>query len=90
MKSVSTALLGAGLLLLGACGGGEEANSAANNSADTLSLENEDVLAPTDNGLEGTTDANLAVDANALGNSADLNAADANLSVDANASVNSQ
>lgn len=87
MKSVSTALLGAGLLLLGACGGGADEAATGNNSTDTLTLEDE-TLAPVDNALDTAIDANLATDANAVG--ADVNTVDANVAVDANASVNNQ
>jgi len=88
MRSVSTAIAGAGLLLLTACGGGAEEAATENNTVETLDVGSEDVLAPTDNGLDADIDANLGADTNALGT--DVNALDANLSVDANASVNSQ
>ena len=88
MRSVSTALAGAGLLLLTACGGGAEEAATENNTIETLDVGSEDVLAPTDNTLETGIDASQGADLNALGS--DVNALDANLSLDANASVNSQ
>lgn len=67
MKRISTAILAAGLVALGACGGGAETNVAANNSSDALyNVVPEDLnLLGNDVLLDDTgTDLN-AVDANA-------------------------
>ena len=80
MKPLSMAALAAGMLVLSACGGSQEANLAADNAAD----ESLNAL-PEDLG-----DENLLGEENLLGNEADLNAADAGNAADANASVNSQ
>ena len=80
MKRISTALLAAGLMALGACGGGDD--SAANNvAADTYNVVEEDLGNDVLLGNE------------ALGNDVTLgNEADANLATeaDANASTNAQ
>ena len=86
MKTVSIALLGAGMLALAACGGpAEDTNAAADNAVDTLAVP-ADELSPTDNLSE--------IPADSLGNEAlpaDANlAVDANLSADLNATANSQ
>ena len=69
MKPLSMAVLAAGLIVLSACGGSEEANLAADNAAADESLN----ALPEDLG-----------DENLLGNEGDLNAVDVN-AVDANA-----
>lgn len=88
MRSVSTALVGAGLLLLGACGGGADEANVADNGVDTLTIDEEDVLAPTDNGLGPVPDTTPA-EANALDNAIDANLPDEPLEV-SNESLNGQ
>ena len=81
MRKVSTALVAAGLLSLGACGGGSEQSGSAN-GADEVNVASDDLTA-TDN-LGADT---LGNDANALGLDAGnaVNAVDANLSGGGNA-----
>ena len=85
MKTVSIALLGAGMLALAACGGPAEETNVVDNGVDTLAVP-ADELSPTDNLSE--------IPADSLGNEAlpaDANlAVDANLSADLNATANSQ
>jgi hypothetical protein len=64
MKKIATALAGASLLVLGACGGSEEAT--VDNSADTLNVAVDDLTLP-DNSLD-------SVDANAAGDAANASA----------------
>ena len=78
MKLFSNVLLGAGMLVLAACGGGEEA--VTDNVVDTVAVPEEDVLAPTDGTL-------AEIPADSLGNETDLNTVDAGNAVDANVSV---
>lgn len=87
MKKVSIALLSAGVLALGACGGSEEANTAGN-SVEEYNVASDD-LGVTDN-LALPADLN-AVDAGNL--TTDLNSADANAAAGAtevNSAANSQ
>jgi len=83
MKLVSKALIVAGLMTLGACGGG---TNAADNSADLNAVDENLTLPPEDlaNLSEAPADAN-AVDANAAGADAETAAP-----VDANATANAQ
>lgn len=88
MKSVFTVLLGAGLLLLTACGGGSEEANVADNSVETLTVEDETTLAPTDDLLNSGNEVTPA-EANALDNAIDATLPEEPLVID-NASVNSQ
>ena len=85
MKKLSTALLAAGLLTLGACGSSEEA-PATNNSVEDVNLTTDD-LTTTDN-LAGTE--TLGNQADALGSEGGngAGAADANLTETGNAADN--
>lgn len=82
MKLGSMALVAAGLLALGACGGAAEENTAANAAEEDLyNVGTEDLTL--DNGL-GNDLGNVS-----LGNEADGNLSDANLA-DSNLAANSQ
>jgi hypothetical protein len=85
MKKLSTALLAAGLLTLGACGSSEEAPTT-NNSVEDVNLTTDDLTA-TDN-LAGTE--TLGNQADALGSKGGngTGAADANLTETSNAADN--
>jgi hypothetical protein len=73
MKALSTALLAAGLVALGACSGGDD-NAANNVGADTLNVAPDDL--GTDNFLVDETLGNdLGVDNTALNAAADTGAA---------------
>ncbi len=76
MKSLSIALLSAGLVALGACGGASEEVAVDNAATDTLVLPEDDTLAPVDNGLG-------EVPADVVGN--EVNALDADNVTEANA-----
>jgi hypothetical protein len=83
MKLVHTALLVAGLVALSACGGSEQANVAADNTAeDTLNVAADDLGAEN---LSGNELGGEATDLNAV----DANAVDANAATE-NASGNAQ
>jgi hypothetical protein len=85
MKALSTALLGASLLALAACGGSEDVtNNAAdlNTAGEELNLVDENAALP----IEDLGNAGNLTD---TGNATDLNATttDANLTTDANAAT---
>lgn len=86
MKKVTTALAAAGLLALGACGGGGSDAGAANNTVEDVNVS-ADGLTATDS-LDSNT---LGSDSNAFGvDSGNLaNVGDANLTAGDNASANS-
>lgn len=81
MKTAATALAGASLLLLAACGGTEP---AATNELDTLNATDE-VLVPEDNLTDPALTDPALTDANAA--APDLNAVDTNAAADANLSA---
>ena len=84
MKFASKALVAAGLLALGACGGGAEEENAAANAAgeDLYNVAGEDLAL--DNGL-GNDLGNVS-----LGNEADANLSDSVNLTDSNSASNSQ
>ena len=84
MKFASKALVAAGLLALGACGGGAEEENAAANAAgeDLYNVASEDLAL--DNGL-GNDLGNVS-----LGNEADANLSDSVNLTDSNSASNSQ
>jgi hypothetical protein len=82
MKKLSFALVGAAVLVLGACNKGQEANNAAENY-DNATAENLDNMAG--NAAEAEA---LGNQANALNESANNAAADTGANADANSDVN--
>lgn len=79
MKRLSIAILGAGLVALGACSGASEETAVDNAATDTLAVPEDETLAPVDDTL-GEAPANaVGDDVNVLdaGNAAEANAVDA-------------
>ncbi|HEV2746002.1 MAG TPA: hypothetical protein VGW34_01725 [Allosphingosinicella sp.] len=89
MKALSTAVLGASLWALSACGGGSETDAA--NNVEIANIQADDLTLPADNSLELPADS-LGGEADPLGtaDATDVNATGAALTADANAVGNSQ
>ncbi|PWG02860.1 hypothetical protein [Sphingosinicella humi] len=80
MKRLSIAILGAGLVALGACSGASEETAVDNAATDTLAVPEDETLAPVDDTLGDEVNA-IGDEVNALdaGNATEANAADASV-----------